>query len=122
MRSFAALPALILAAIACPAADGPAPLQPAVDAAVKKVTPAVVSIWYGTPPRHISGTVIAPDGLIVTCGHLKRAAGEAVEVHFAGGKKVGGKVLAKHKDHDLALIQIVGTAAWPTVPLSAAGG
>jgi hypothetical protein len=42
-----------------PAAKSPAALQPAIRAALEKVTPSVVSIWHGEPPHPaLSGSAV----------------------------------------------------------------
>jgi hypothetical protein len=51
------------------AAKSPAALQPAIRAALEKVTPSVVSIWHGVPRSNLSGIIVSKDGLIVTAGH-----------------------------------------------------
>lgn len=89
------------------------PLQTRIDTALKAASPAVVSVWYGKPAAHVTGTVVDPAGLIVTCGHLKRAVGDPVEVRTAAGKSVAGTVVAKHKSIDLALIRMAGKGLWP---------
>lgn len=123
MRSLAAFMAIAVFSVFSPAGDGPEPganspasLQPAIAAALKKVTPSVVSIWHGKPPQsNLSGTIVSKDGLIVTAGHIHCKVSEAVEIHLPGKKIIEGKVLAKHKEHDLALVQITEKGAWPAV-------
>src|SRR5262249_18347700 len=107
-----------------PAAKPPGPLQARIDATLEQVSPSVVTLWYGKPPRHVTGTIVTPDGLVVTCAHLSRKAGDPVEVRLADGRKVRGKVLAKLADgrkirrgRDLALVQIIPKGPWPAVAL-----
>src|SRR5262245_51075561 len=102
-----------------PAAKPPGPLQARIDATLEQVSPSVVTLWYGKPPRHVTGTIVTPDGLVVTCAHLSRKAGDPVEVRLADGRKVRGKVLAKLADgrkirrgRDLALVQIIPKGPW----------
>jgi serine protease Do len=103
-------------------AKSPASLQPAIAATLTKVTPSVVSIWHGKAPRsHLSGIIVSKDGLIVTAGHIHRKVGEAVDIHLAGKKTVKGKVVAKHKEHDLALVQITEKGPWPAVEVGSSG-
>src|SRR5262249_55684557 len=85
-------------------------------------SPSVVSIWYGKPARHVTGTCVSTGGLILTCGHLKRGVGDEVEVRSAGRKPVAAKVIAKHKTLDVALIQVSGKEKWAAVPLGDAKG
>ena len=121
--------ALAVLPISSPAEEGPglaakppASLQPAIDAALKKVTPSVVSIWHGEAPRsNLSGIIVSKDGLIVTAGHIHCKVGEAVEIHLPGKKTVKGKVLAKLKEPDLALVQITEKGVWPAVEVGSSG-
>ncbi|MFT3883232.1 MAG: trypsin-like peptidase domain-containing protein [Gemmatales bacterium] len=92
-------------------------LQKHIDTVLRENSPAVVSIWYGEPERHITGTCVSSTGLIITCGHLKREVGDEVEVRFTGRKPVAAKVIAKHKTLDVALIQTAGKESWPAVAL-----
>ena len=123
MRSLVAFMAIAVFPVCSPAGDAPeaaakspASLQPAIAAALKKVTPSVVSIWHGEAPRsNLSGIIVSKDGLIVTVGHIHCKVGEAVEIHLPGKKTVKGKVLAKLKKPDLALVQISEQAAWQAV-------
>src|SRR5205807_9272308 len=48
-------------------------------------------------------------------------AGEAVKIHLPGKKTVKGKVLAKLKEPDLALVQITEKGAWPAVEVGSSG-
>ena len=129
MRSLAGFMAIAVFPVFSRAGDGPdeaakspASLQPAIAAILKKVTPSVVSIWHGEAPRsNLSGVIVSKDGLIVTAGHIRRKVGEAVEIHLPGKKTVEGKVLAKHKEHDLALVQITEKGAWPAVEVGSSG-
>jgi serine protease Do len=129
MRSLAAFMAIAVFPVCSPAGGGPEPaakspasLQPVIAAALEKVTPSVVSIWHGEAPQsHCSGIIVSKDGLIVTAGHIRRKVGEAVEIHLPGKKSVKGKVLAKDKEHDLALVQITERGAWPAVAVGSSG-
>src|SRR5262245_37054806 len=129
MRSLAAFMAMAVLPVCSPAGDGPqaaakspGSLQPAIAATLTKVTPSVVSIWHGKAPRsHLSGIIVTEEGLIVTAGHIGRKVGEAVDIHIPGKKTVEGKVLAKHKEHDLALVQITEKGAWPAVEVGSSG-
>jgi serine protease Do len=99
-----------------PAAKSPASLEPAIAATLTKVTPSVVSIWHGEAPQtHCSGIIVSRDGLIVTAGHIHCKVGEAVDIHLPGKKTVKGKLLAKLKEPDLALVQITEKGTWQAV-------
>src|SRR5437588_459047 len=129
MRSLAAFMAIAVFPVFSPAGDGPeaaakspASLQPVIAAALTKLTPSVVSIWHGEAPRsNLSGIIVRKGGLIVTAGHIHCKAGEAVKIHLPGKKTVKGKVLAKLKEPDLALVQITEKGAWPAVEVGSSG-
>jgi serine protease Do len=129
MRSLAAFMAIAVFPVCSPAAGGlepeaksPALLQPAIAATLMKVTPSVVSIWHGEAPRsNLSGIIVSKDGLIITAGHIHCKVGEAVEIHLPGKKTVKGKVLAKLKKPDLALVQITEKGEWPAVDVGSSG-
>ena len=79
MRTFTALVSVIVIPLLSFADDAPQqdrkppePLQHSIDSALIKASPCVVSLWYGKPMRHVTGTIVTPDGLIVTCAHLDR--------------------------------------------------
>jgi serine protease Do len=129
MRTLAAVMAIAVFPVYCPAQDrpdlppkSPLPLQPEIQAALKKVTPSVVSIWQGVPPRFVAtGIIVTKDGLIVTAGHMRWRMDEALEIHLSGKETVKGKVLAKLKEPDLALVQITEKGAWPAVEVGLSG-
>jgi S1-C subfamily serine protease len=123
MRSLAAFIAIAILPVCSPGGEGPEPtaklpasLQPAVAAALKKVSPSVVSIWHGDSPQsNLSGIIVGKDGLFVTAGHTHCKMGEVEEVRFVDKKIVKGRHLAKLKDPDLALVQITEKGEWPAV-------
>jgi S1-C subfamily serine protease len=104
----------------------PEPLGPRIESVLRRATPSVVSLWYGKGRRsHVTGAIISPDGLVITCGHMSVMAGDAVEVALADGRRCEGKVLSKltaEKDEvrDLGLVQIGGDGPWPAVELGTA--
>lgn len=106
----------------------PEPLSPRIESVLKQVSPSVVSLWYGeTPQSHVTGTIISPEGLIVTCEHMRPNVGETVEVRLDDGRRCEGKVLSKlarDKDdrRDLALVQLVGDGPWRAVEVGTAIG
>jgi S1-C subfamily serine protease len=127
MRTLIAFLAIAVFPVFGPAGDGPEPavkspasLQAAIASVLKKVTPSVVCIWHGKSPRsNLSGVIVSEDGLIITAGHIHCKVGEAVEINLPGKKRVDGKVLAKLKESDLALVQITERGAWPAVEVGA---
>ena len=106
----------------------PEQLGPRVESVLDRVSPSVVSIWFGQGLRnHVTGTIISSDGLIVTCERLTEAPGTAVEVRLADGRKCAAKVLSKlapdkDKPRDLALVQLVGEGPWFAVEVGTAAG
>lgn len=107
---------------AAPAEEFPATLQRQIEATLQEVLPSVVSISYGKPERHLTGTAVSDGGLILTCGHLKRDIGDEVEVRCAGKKPAAAKVIAKHTTLDVALLQVSGKEKWAAVPLGDSKG
>lgn len=69
---------------------------------VEELAPSVVTIFAGEGVG--SGVVYAEDGLILTNEHVVRGNSE-VEVGFADGQRVGGRVRAADPISDLALVQ-----------------
>lgn len=83
----------------------------------EKVNPAVVTIYNQGEAG--AGILLTPEGLILTANHVVRGPEpHQVEVRTADGKPYWGKVMAFDRLRDLALVQIRGTAPFPTVTLS----
>jgi serine protease Do len=70
---------------------------------VKQARPAVVRIKRGRGTG--SGVVIRQDGVILTNAHVVGDAGE-VEVHFADGRKLTGKVAGSDPTVDVAVVRV----------------
>jgi serine protease Do len=83
----------------------------------QKASPAVVSI--DTEKTNGSGTIITPDGLVLTNAHV--VAGETtVDVILADGEKMVADVIAfGEAGLDLAVLQIRDASNLPTVPIAA---
>jgi serine protease Do len=90
--------------------------QSVVEAATKKAGPAVLSIDVtgpgpvfgadpGTITATISGTVVAPDGWIVTVWHLTASA-TSLKVALPDGRNLTGQVKATDPAHDLVVLHI----------------
>jgi serine protease DegQ len=92
---------------AAPQANAGAQAAPAGDipGIVRKVEPSVVTIFVGQGLG--SGVVWAKDGTVVTNHHVVQDAGTGgrVEVAFADGRRVGGRVRASDPITDLAVVQ-----------------
>lgn len=87
-----------------------------MEAAAKKTGPAVLSVDVtgpgpvfgadpGTITATISGTVVAPDGLIVTVWHLV-ADSTSLKVTLPDGRKLTAQIKATDQAHDLVVLRI----------------
>lgn len=85
--------------------SAPAPPQGAVDipTIVTNVQPSVVTVFTGRGGLG-SGVVYSEDGLILTNEHVVRGS-QNVQVGFADGRRVAGKVRATDEISDLALVE-----------------
>jgi S1-C subfamily serine protease len=90
--------------------------QAVVEAAARKAGPAVLSVdvtgpgpVFGADPgtviATISGTVVAPDGLIVTVWHLV-ASSKSLSVTLPDGRSLTAQIKATDTAHDLVVIRI----------------
>lgn len=81
--------------------------------------PAVVTISVGSSSG--SGTIVSPEGLILTNNHvIRRASGGVVNVRTTQGDRYTGQVIATDPQNDLALIRLNTSDRLPTIPLSRA--
>jgi serine protease DegQ len=76
-----------------------------IPAIVRKVEPSVVTVFVGNGLG--SGVVWAKDGTVVTNHHVIESAGTGgqVQVAFADGRRVGGRVRASDPITDLAVVK-----------------
>jgi len=74
----------------------------AAAAIAERLAPSVVVV--GDRGGNGAGVIWRSDGRIVTNWHVVH--GDTVEVTFADGRRLEGKVAARHPDRDLALIQV----------------
>ncbi len=73
-----------------------------------------------TPPRHGSGFVVSPEGLVVTNAHVVAAA-QSIQLSFADGKRFSARLIDAQPLVDLALLQIEGLQSpLPTLELAEA--
>jgi S1-C subfamily serine protease len=79
--------------------------------------PAVVTIYAG---RQIgSGSVVSPDGLVITNQHVVRRVGNGtVEVRTSTGRTYNARVIANDRPNDLALLQLDTSERLPTIRFS----
>ncbi|HIK50124.1 MAG TPA: trypsin-like peptidase domain-containing protein [Oscillatoriales cyanobacterium M59_W2019_021] len=84
----------------------------------EKASPAVVAIE--TDSSTGSGSIVTPDGLVLTNAHVLAEAGTTVKVTLADGREVNGEVVAFDAGGlDLAAVQIRGETDLPTIPIAA---
>lgn len=87
----------------------------------RNASPAVVTIIGGNNTG--SGSIISPDGLVLTNEHVVRMArGGMVSVQTGNGQRYNGQVLATDAANDLALIQLRTNERLPYLRLAASEG
>ncbi len=85
----------------------------------ERASPAVVTI--DTDKANGSGTIVTPDGMVLTNAHVVSEGG-TVTVILADGSKVTADVIGFGEDGlDLAVVKIRDRTNLPTIPLAAAG-
>ncbi|MFB2837449.1 trypsin-like peptidase domain-containing protein [Floridanema evergladense] len=83
----------------------------------QKASPAVVSI--AIPNGSGSGSIISPDGLILTNAHVVQNASRTLTVTLADGRRLPADVVAfGDRGLDLAVLKIRGQNNLPTIPLA----
>lgn len=93
-------------------------LESKVEAVSQKVMPATVALISQTTGSSGSGVITTADGLILTAAHVVQGADE-LEIVFADGKQVSGKVLGANYSKDIAMVQIDGKGPWPFAAMGA---
>ncbi len=83
----------------------------------RAANPAVVTIRAGSSTG--SGSIITPDGLVLTDEHVIRGVNR-VSVTLPDGKTYTGQVIATENKNDLALVKLQTNDRLPTIPLAAA--
>lgn len=85
----------------------------------EQASPAVVTV--DTDKSNGSGTIISPDGMVLTNAHVV-AAGGTVNVILSDGRKLPADVVGFATDGlDLAVVKIRGQNNLPTIPLARPG-
>jgi S1-C subfamily serine protease len=94
-------------------------LSDALEGLVARVSPAVVGVVPGRGQG--SGTVLTPDGYVLTSAHVVRQV-RAPRVRLAGGEEVRGRVVGTDPATDLAVVKVDADAlpALPALPLTPA--
>lgn len=86
----------------------------------KIASPTVVTISTGRGSG--SGTIVSPDGLILTNEHVVRSArGGVVSVNTTSGKRYVGQLIATDRRNDLALVRLNTSDRFSTVRLANSG-
>ncbi|WP_448563310.1 S1C family serine protease, partial [Trichothermofontia sp.] len=87
----------------------------------RNASPAVVTIIGGNNTG--SGSIISPEGLVITNEHVVRAARSGmVSVQTSNGQRYTGQVIATDAANDLALIQLRTNERLPFIRLAASDG
>ncbi|WP_293148956.1 MULTISPECIES: trypsin-like peptidase domain-containing protein [unclassified Microcoleus] len=85
----------------------------------EKASPAVVTV--DTAKSNGSGTIISPDGMVLTNAHVVSAGG-TVNIILSDGRKLVADVVGFGEEGlDLAVVKIRGQNNLPTIPLARAG-
>lgn len=110
-------PAVSAIPIATAFAQAPNEEQISIDV-YRIASPAVVTISTGRSSG--SGSIVSPEGLILTNEHVVRGAGGAlVSVATATGQRYRAQVIATDRRNDLALLRLVNTSdRLPTIRLA----
>ncbi len=93
-------------------------LESKIQAVSQKVVPATVALISETTGSSGSGVITTADGLILTAAHVVQGADE-LEVVFADGKQVTGKVLGANYSKDIAMVRIDSKGPWPFAAMGA---
>ncbi len=87
----------------------------------RTASPAVVTITTGRGSG--SGSIVSPEGLILTNEHVVRTArGGLVSVSTTTGKRYTGQVIATDRRNDLALVRLNTSDRFPTIRMSGSQG
>ncbi len=85
----------------------------------RQVNPAVVTVFAG---REIgSGSIVSPQGLVITNYHVVRDSSRQIFVRTADGTRIPGQVIASDRRYDLALIQLTTSSSLPSVKIARSG-
>ena len=96
----------------------PMQLEKATTLVYEKVVPSIAAIFStDSTSSHGTGTIISPDGLILSHGHGGQTPGTPVKLVFGDGRRATGRYLGVHQPFDLSLIRIDGNSQWPAVEI-----
>ncbi|XGV98909.1 MAG: S1C family serine protease [Leptolyngbya sp. BL-A-14] len=80
---------------------------------------AVVTVYAGNETG--SGSIVSPDGLVITSNHvIRERGGQPIVAATANGEQYQGRVLKIDTRNDLALLQLDASSSFPVVPLASA--
>ncbi|MBW4469637.1 MAG: S1C family serine protease [Stenomitos rutilans HA7619-LM2] len=80
---------------------------------------AVVTVYAGNETG--SGSIVSPDGLVITSNHVIRERGnQPIVAATANGQQYQGRVIKIDTRNDLALLQLETQTTFPAVPLASA--
>ena len=109
----------VLAVESAPSAS--ADLEGRLTALHEKVSPSVVALLpVGSGNRNSvggSGTVVTPDGMVMTAGHCFDRPGIKLMVRFDNGVTANAVTLGHETTTDYGLIQITDEGEWPSVEI-----
>lgn len=91
-------------------------LEEKVGDVAKQALPATVALVAETNGSSGSGVIVSANGLILTAAHVTQGLKE-VDVYFASGQKLLGKVLGANFSKDVGMVKIVEAGPWPFVKL-----
>lgn len=111
-KLFGALCLVLVICLNCFCDEGVEQFQKRLKETIKKTTPAFVFIGGG------SGTVISPDGYIITNYHVAGATGKKWKVKLTGGKTYSAKVVGHDPYGDLSLLKIENAKDLPYLELA----
>jgi S1-C subfamily serine protease len=86
---------------------------------LKKALPAVVKLKMADG-RTGTGTIIEPQGYVITTGHLLVQPNQEVQVMLADGREFTGKSLGIDREHDLGVLKIDSEESFPQLDINTA--
>lgn len=91
-------------------------LQAAVERLIQHVRPAVVGLQIGQAGG--SGTLISPDGWIMTAAHVTNSVNARCDVFLADGTRLPGRTMGMNRQADYSLVKAeAGNRRLPFVPM-----
>lgn len=88
-----------------------------VKVAVQRALPCTVGIVSRNSGGSGSGVIVSKDGLILTAGHVTKAAGDDLTIILTDGRLVKAKALGANYGRDASMVKIVDEGEYPYVEL-----